>query len=52
MAGYLTLILFNFFDSIEQHFTYVQNDKIFTILQNYFADCLLNIICFHVFYLV
>ena len=34
MTGYLTLILFYFFDSLEKHFTCAENVKIFTILQN------------------
>ena len=34
MTGYLTLILFNFFDSPEKNFACAENVKIFTILQN------------------
>ena len=34
MTGYLTLILFNFFDSPEKNLACAKNVKIFTILQN------------------
>ena len=34
MTSYLTLILFNFFDSPEKNFACAENVKIFTILQN------------------